>query len=125
LPGMYRIERLDRMPVLVDHRIDIERTQSLPQTRSGIHGLAIAALARVSAESRPGDEAPSLEITERFAADMADGVLDNPYAGLDPFQIGSTVPAYKVGTLWQRMALASMAVGREAGVPALWAGKPF
>jgi hypothetical protein len=125
LPGMYRLERLDRMPLLIDHRADIEGTQTLPRTQAGIHGVAVAALAKVSAESRPADTAPALEITERFAADMGDGVLDNPYAGLDPFQIGATAAAYDVGGLWERMAIESITLGRKVGVPALWAGKPF
>jgi len=125
LPGAYRLDRLDRLPVLIDHRVALDRTQSLPRSQAGIHGVAIAALARVSAESRPADAAPALEITERFAADMADGVLDNPHAGLDPFQIGSASPPYDVNTFWERMATASMAIGRDAGVPALWSGKPF
>jgi hypothetical protein len=125
LPGMFRLDRLDRMPVLIDHRVALDRTQTLPQSQAGVHGVAIAALARVSAENRPVDMEPALEVTERFAADMADGVLDNPYAGLDPFQIGSTSPAYDVGLFWERMASASIAIGRDAGVPALWSGKPF
>jgi hypothetical protein len=35
LPGMYRLDRLDRMPLLVDHRILVERTHSLPACGAG------------------------------------------------------------------------------------------
>ncbi|MEB2318124.1 MAG: carboxypeptidase-like regulatory domain-containing protein [Pseudomonadota bacterium] len=125
LPGMYQLARLDRMPLLLDQQGDVEGSQALPKTQAGIYGVTIAALARAAAVGRPDDTAPALEITARFAADVADGVLDDPYAGLDASQVDGTQPAYGVGTLWQRMTIGAIAIGRRVGVPALWPDKPF
>lgn len=125
LPGAYRIERLDRMPLLIDDRIDIDGVRSLPRTQASMHGVAVAALARVSAENRTADPAPALEIAERLAADLEDGVLDNPYADVDFLQTPEVVPAYQLNSFWERMAIASINVGRKAGVPAMWSGRPF
>lgn len=125
VPGMYRLERLDRLPWLLDESGDVEGSNALPRDQSGIHGVVLAAFARAAAQARPTDPAPMRTFGERFAADLADGRLDNPHAGLDGSVAAQTVPPYTIGSLWPRMAAATVDTGRKVGVPALWNGRPF
>ncbi len=125
LPGVYRLERLDHMPLLLDDEGDTENSQALPKTPDGIHGAIIAGLARTAAANRPDDPAPALAITERFAADMADGLLDDPLAGLDPSQAGSTLPAYSIDSLWRGLTTGTTSVAHRSGRTAFRSDLPF
>lgn len=125
IPGMYRLERLDRMPWLLDEHGNVEDSYALPRNPSGIHGIVLAAFARAAAQARSDDLAPMVTLGERLAADLADGVLDNPHAGLDSSISSYTEPPYTVSSLWDQMSKATIDIGRKVGVPALWDGKPF
>jgi len=125
LPGVYRLERLEHMPLLIDEQGDTEGSQVLPKTPDGVHGAVIAGFAKAAAASRPGDPAPALGISERFAADMANGVLDNPFAGLDASAPGSMLPVYNVDTLWRDMTAGTTSVVFKSGKPEYRADLPF
>lgn len=125
LPGVYRLGRLDRLPLLLDDRGDTDGSEALPKTPEGIHGAVIAGFAKAAAASRPDDPAPALAITERFAADMADGRLDDPLAGLDPSVAASTVPAYSIDSLWHGLTTRTTHVAHRSGRAPFRSDLPF
>lgn len=125
LPGVYRLGRLDRMPLLLDEQGDTDGSETLPKTPEGIHGAVVAGFAKAAAASRPDDPAPALAITERFAADMADGRLDDPLAGLDPSVAASTVPAYSIDSLWHGLTTRTTHVAHRSGRAPFRSDLPF
>src|SRR5690606_6798498 len=104
---------------------DTDGSETLPKTPEGIHGAVVAGFAKAAAASRPDDPAPALAITERFAADMADGRLDDPLAGLDPSVAASTVPAYSIDSLWHELALQSRHGVQRSGIEPSRSALPF
>ncbi len=125
LPGVYRLGRLEHMPLLLDEQGDTEGSQALPRTPDGVHAAVIAGFAKAAAASRPDEPAPALGISERFAADLADGVLDNPHTGIDASEAGSMLPAYSLDTLWRDMTAGTTSVAFKAGSPEYRADLPF
>lgn len=125
LPGVYRLGRLDRLPLLLDDRGDTDGSEALPKTPEGIHGAVIAGFAKAAAANRPADPAPALAITERFAADLADGRLDDPLAGLDPSDPSADALPYSVESLWRDMTAGTTSTAYKAGRPDYWSDLPF
>lgn len=129
LPGIYRLTELDRMPITLNQQTDVEGSEALPKTEIGIHGAVLAALAKTAASNRPNDPAPALTMTKDFAADLADGLIDNPLARLAAEGAVApgvpVLPSYEVESLWRGMSMNTAATGIHAGVPAFKTDKPF
>ena len=78
LPASYAIDRLDRLPVLLNPS---SGKGALPDTAAGRYGTVIAALTLAASQYNPPLAAPGLNVATQLVKDLADGRLNG--AGAD------------------------------------------
>ena len=118
LPGIYRLEDLRRLPVVVGAANSTAGTATLTDNQNGVYGAVLAGLARAAGTLQPGSAQPALEIQKQFANDLVDGVRDLRLAGASvaPGTGGAT---YDYESLANRLTVATGKVAADLGAGAL------
>ena len=76
LPGIYRLEDLTRLPVMVSQANSQANSGVLTDNQNGVYGAVLGGLAKAAGQSQPGSAAPALAIQQQIANDLEDGVLN-------------------------------------------------
>jgi len=106
LPGLYRLDDLRRLPVILNKDNDQQNSGTLTANQNGTYGALIAGFNLTGATALPNSEQPALDMAETIIADLADGELDSigpdgqstNSPGRTPYQFDSLWSAWTTGT---------------------------
>jgi len=109
LPGIYRVDRITRVATPVNAG-NASVPGALPDSRNGAYAAVLAGLAKASgAASLP---APALALSNQFAQDLSDGVLDLRVRGI-PVATGTATTTYGYETLSELLPVRTGATARR------------
>ena len=118
LPGIYRLEDLRRLPVVVGPTNSQPDSGVLTDNQNGGYGAVLGGLAKAAARSQPTSAAPALAIQQQIADDLQDGVLNLRKDVATPVpQIGGGT--YQYDTLAARLTNETGAVAKSLGAGSL------
>lgn len=113
LPGIYRLEDLRRLPVILNAERAAAGSEALTDDQNGKYGAALAAIVSVAAANLGEDGSPALEINDQLAADLADGLLDLVDNGKSV--ASSKGAAYTFESFWELQTLATTEAAQRSG----------
>jgi len=114
LPGIYRLEDLTRLPVIVNQATSQPNSGALTDNQNGVYGAVLAGLAKAAARSQPASSGPALAIQKQIADDLEDGVLDLR-RGVAPVSGEIGGGTYQYDTLAARITSETGAVAKSLG----------
>ncbi len=114
LPGIYRLEDLTRLPVIVNQANSQANSAALTDNQNGVYGAVLAGLAKAAARSQPASTGPALAIQKQIADDLEDGVLDLR-RGAAPVSSEIGGGTYQYDTLAARVTSETGAVAKSLG----------
>ena len=114
LPGIYRLEDLTRLPVIVNQTTSQPNSGALTNNQNGVYGAVLAGLAKAAARSQPTSSGPALAIQKQIADDLEDGVLDLR-RGETPVSAEIGGGTYQYDTLAARITNETGAVAKSLG----------
>lgn len=118
LPGMYRIEDLTRLPVMLNARNDIDGASTLTPNANGIYGAVLAGLSLTAHTNLPGFEGSGAELGDALVKDLADGRLDLAAGDGSPIaRVGRT--PYSFESLWAHLTVGAGVTAARLGVDGL------
>jgi hypothetical protein len=117
LPGIYRLEDLRRLPVIVNQTNSAQNSAVLTDNQNGVYGAVLAGLAKAAGTIQPGAETPALTTTSHFVADLADGVRDLRSSGTPVVGVGGAT--YNYDTFAARLTTETGATAKALGAGAL------
>ncbi|MGH1358742.1 MAG: hypothetical protein ACRBC3_08255 [Burkholderiaceae bacterium] len=113
LPGVYRLDDLRRLPVILNAERAAAGSDALTDDQNGKYGAALAGIVSVAAANLGEEGSPALEINDQLAADLADGLLDLVDDGKSvASQKGA---AYTFESFWAFQTLATTAAAKKSG----------
>ena len=118
LPGLYRLEDLRRLPVIVNQAGNTQNSAVLTDNQNGVYGAVLGGLAKAAARAQPGSARPALAIQQQLADDLEDGVLDLRKSGV-PVAAGTGGATYQYEGLATRLTNETGATAKALGVGAL------
>lgn len=118
LPGIYRIEDLRRLPVIVNATNDQGSSQVLSDNQNGVYGAVVAGLAVAARTVQATGTRPALDIQKQLASDLADGVLDRR-AGATPVATAAGTGTFSYDTFGRQLTSATGATARKLGAGGL------
>ena len=118
LPGIYRLEDLTRLPVIVNQATSQPNSAVLTDNQNGVYGAVLAGLAKAAARSQPASSGPALAIQQQIADDLEDGVLDLRRAQT-PVSAEIGGGTYQYDTLAARVTNETGAVAKSLGAGSL------
>lgn len=118
LPGIYRLEDLRRLPVIVNKASNQANSAVLTDNQNGVYGAVLGGLAKAAARAQPASSAPALAIQKQLVDDLEDGVLDLRKAGA-PVAAGTGTATYQYGALAARLTNETGATAKALGAGAL------
>lgn len=118
LPGIYRLEDLRRLPVIVNAAGNQSDSAVLTDNQNGVYGAVLGGLAKAAARSQPASPTPALAIQKQLADDLADGVLDLRQSGT-PVAPGTGASTYHYDALAARLTNETGATAKALGAGAL------
>jgi hypothetical protein len=114
LPGIYRLEDLTRLPVIVNQATSQPNSAVLTNNQNGVYGAVLAGLAKAAARSQPASSGPALAIQKQLADDLEDGIL-NLRQGDTPVSAEIGSGTYQYDTLAARVTSETGAVAKSLG----------
>ena len=119
LPGIYRIEDLTRLPVILNLENDRPSSAVLTNNQNGIYGAVVGGFARLaSGESIRSANEPAYRKAEQFSRDISDGRLDH-LAGTTPLSESRADQAYEFDQLWLGTTLGAGRTSSQSGEASL------
>ena len=118
LPGIYRLEDLTRLPVIVNQATSQPGSAVLTNNQNGVYGAVLAGLAKAAARSQPASSGPALAIQQQIADDLEDGVLDLRRASA-PVSADVGGGTYQYDSLAARVTSETGAVAKSLGAGGL------
>lgn len=114
LPGIYRLEDLRRLPVVVGPGNAQPDSGALTDNQNGVYGAVLGGLAKAAARSQPTSTAPALAIQQQIADDLEDGVLNLRKDAATPVpQLGDGT--YQYDTFAARLTSETGAIAKALG----------
>jgi hypothetical protein len=119
LPGMYRIDDLTRLPVMLNQQNDQQGSGALTDNQNGIYGAVVSGYAKVgSGEEFQRAGTPAYLKGEQFSRDLVDGRLDRREGTL-PLSESASGGAYEVDQLWIESTVGTGSVASQSGAGSL------
>lgn len=118
LPGIYRLEDLTRLPVLVNAAGNEDNSAVLTDNQNGVYGAVLGGLAKAAARAQPASATPALAIQQQLADDLEDGVLDLRRSAT-PVAPGTGAATYHYEAFAARLTNETGATAKALGAGAL------
>lgn len=118
LPGIYRLDDLTRLPVMLNSRNDVEGSAVLTPNANGVYGAVVSGLSLMAATTLPKTGGTALELSDALANDLADGRLD--LAAVDGNAIATPTRApYSFESMWSHLTVGAGVTAARTGVDKL------
>ena len=115
LPGIYRLEDLRRLPVIVNATKSAPDSAALTDNQNGVYGAVLAGFAKAAGSIQPASSKPALDIQTQFANDLVDGVRDLRSSGGTPVAAGKGAATYGYDSLASKLTTETAAVAKTLG----------
>lgn len=114
LPGLYRLDDLTRLPVMLNSSNDVEGSGVLTPNANGVYGAVVAGLSLMASTTLPGTGATALGLSDALAGDLADGRLD--LAATDGSAIATpTRSPYSFESMWSHLTVGAGVMAARTG----------
>ena len=118
LPGIYRLDDLTRLPVMLNSSNDVEGSGVLTPNANGVYGAVVAGLSLMAGTTLPRSGGTALELSDAMAGDLADGRLDLTAADGRPIATPTRAP-YSFESMWSHLTVGAGATAARTGVDSL------
>ena len=118
LPGIYRLDDLTRLPVMLNSRNDVEGSGVLTPNANGVYGAVVSGLSLMASTTLPRTGGTALELSDALASDLADGRLDLSAADGSAIATATRAP-YSFESMWSHLTVGAGVTAARTGVDRL------